>query len=224
MRRIAVITVVAAGLCAAPAFARDCPAAVPFGPDDRLADLAARCGVAAGAILRANEAADEAALRQAGAVAIPQAPGSDPAGPGLLDRAREATENTAERAEGIAAEAGDAASDYLSGSELGRDLRDLGQSAGLLAKEEASDPAQLSVVALDAGRLRVAATGLPGGQAVTIVLVQGESAVPLQEVTTEPDGTLLVEIARPEAQPGAGMRLAIEAGGRRLATAFPRQP
>jgi hypothetical protein len=220
MRKVALISALAAGLHGAPALARDCPAAVPFGPQDRLSDLAARCGVTAGAILRANEVSDEAALRQAGAVSIPQSQATEQADSRLLERAGQAFEKTADRAEGMATQAGEAASDYLSESELGRDLLDLGQSAGLLAAEDGEPgEVQLGAVALDGERIRVAATGLAGSQPVTVVLVQGEETVPLKEMMAEPDGTLLAEIAKPETQPGSEMQLALVAQGRRLATA-----
>ncbi|GGF76208.1 hypothetical protein GCM10011402_31200 [Paracoccus acridae] len=220
MRTIALVSALAAGLHTAPALAGDCPAAVPFEPQDRLADLAARCGVTAGAILRTNGVSDEAALRQAGAVAIPQQQDGDEANPRLLERAQQTLEDTAEQVEGMATRAREGASDFLSESELGRDLRDLGQSAGLLAAEDGEPgDVQLGAAALDGGRIRIAATGLAGDQPVTVVLVQGEETVPLQEMTTEPDGTLLAEIVRPETQPGTEMQLALQADGRRLATA-----
>lgn len=209
----------ASGLTALPVLAQDCPAAVPFEPDDRLADLAARCGVAAGAILRANEAADETALRQMDAVAIPQ-PGTR-AESSLLERARAAVENTAEQAEGMASQAGNAAADYLSENNLGSDLLELGQSTGLLAAGDATaEKPHLSAIALDTERVRIAATGLQGNQVMTVALVQDETTVPLQEVTTEADGTLLTEIARPpQSEPGNSPVFTLEADGRRVATA-----
>lgn len=220
MRTIALVSALAAGLHTAQALAGDCPAAVPFRPQDRLADLAARCGITAGAILRTNGVSDEAALRQAGAVAIPQQQDGDEANPRLLERAQRTLEETAEQVEGMATRAGEGASDFLSESELGRDLRDLGQFAGLLAVEDGeSGDVQLGAVALDGGRIRIAATGLTSGQPVTVVLVQGEDTVVLQEMMAEPDGTLLAEIAKPETQHGGEMQLVLEADGRRLATA-----
>lgn len=217
MRSLALPGFFRAVLTAAPALAQACPAAVPFGPDERLADLSARCGVTAGAILRANEVTNEAALRQAGAVAIPRAPAE--ADPGLLERARTAAENTAERAEGMATRAGEAAADYLSENNVGQDLLKLGQSAGLLAADDdtTAEP-HLSAVALSAGRVRIAATGLPGNRMLTLGVVQGQGLMPLQEVTPEPDGTVLIEVVLPEAAPENSLVLALEDDGRRLAT------
>jgi hypothetical protein len=203
--------------------AYDCPAAVPFGPEDRLTDLSARCGVTAGAILRANDAANETALRQTGAVTIPQAPAASD--PGLLERARNAAENTAERAEGVATQAGEAAADYLSENDVGCDLLELGQSAGLLAADnQGTEDAPLSAMARGTDRVRIAATGLSGGQEVTIALVKGKRTVPLRDMTTEPDGTLLATIPTPDAGPGDDMVFALEVDGRRLATALLEQP
>lgn len=187
----------ALALSAAPALAQDCPAAVQFGPDDRLADLSARCGVAAGDILRANDAADEDALRSAGAVAIPDTDGAGE--PGLLDRARDVAGDTFRRAGERAGEVGAAASDYLSDSELGRDLLELGESAGLPGvSAEPRDGPQLGAVALNDTTVRLAATGLPGDRDVVIGVARDGGMEALGEFTTRPDGTLLAELPVPE--------------------------
>jgi hypothetical protein len=218
MRPVILASLLLTALTAAPALAQDCPAAVPFEPEDRLADLSARCGVPASAILRANDAASETDLRQAGAVAIPQAAAETD--PGLLERARNAADSTAERAEGVATRAGEAAADYLSENHVGRDLLELGQSTGLLAADDAaSEEAQLSAVASGSDSVRLAATGLPGAQAVTLALVKGNGTMPLHEMMSESDGTLLATISRPDAATGGDMVFALEADGRRLATA-----
>lgn len=223
MRSVTLASLLLTALTAAPALAQDCPAAVPFEPEDRLADLSARCGVPASAILRANDAANETALRHVGAVAIPQV--SAETDPGLLERARNAAESTAERAEGVATRAGEAAADYLSENDVGRDLLELGQSAGLLAADDAgSEDAQLSVVAHGTDSVRIAATGLPGAQAVTLAVVKGNGTMPLHEMTSEPDGTLLATISRPDTGPEGDMVFALEADGRRLATASLQLP
>lgn len=222
MRPVVLASLFVAALTTLPAHAQDCPPAVPFGPGDRLADLSARCGVEAGAILRANDAADETALRQRGAVAIPQASATDP---GFLERARDAAEQTAERAEGAATRAGEAAADFLSENDLGRDLLGLGRSAGLLAADDAgAEQTQLSAVARGTDRVRIAATGLPGGQAVTIALVTGDATTPLRDMTAAADGTLLATIPVPEAGPEGDMVFALEADGRSLATATLERP
>ncbi len=186
-------TIGAIALLAGPAMAQDCPRAVPFGANDTLAGLSARCNVPAGDILRANDAADESDLRNAGAVAIPRPEEGD-----WLDRAREAVGAAGQRAGEAATSAGEAVSGYLSDNPLGRDLLDAGENLGLPGVEAAPTTGpSLAAVPMDDGRLRVSATGFPGNVAVTLSLQRPEATEPLQELQTGPDGSLLAELPWP---------------------------
>lgn len=200
---------------AGPALARDCPAAVPFGPQDSLAQLSARCGVSADQILHANDVADEEALRQAGAVSIPQAgdpaPASDTQEAGLLDRARDLATDTAREAGGVATEAGEAVSGYLSQNDPARDLLELGQSAGVPGVEaEPRRGPDLAATALKDGRLRIAATGLPGNRAVELSLIHEGQSIPLTQATTDSDGALMTEVQMPDLPPAGQASVALE--------------
>ncbi|MGZ3215136.1 LysM peptidoglycan-binding domain-containing protein [Paracoccus sp. T5] len=200
---------------AGPALARDCPAAVPFGPGDSLAQLSARCGVPAERILRANDVVDEEALRQAGAVAVPLAgdepPASEPEAAGLLDRAQDLARDTAREAGGVAAEAGEAVSGYLSQNDPARDLLELGKSAGVPGIEaEPRRGPDLAATTLEGDRLRIAATGLPGNRKVQLSLIHDGQSIPLTEATTDGDGVLMSEVRMPDLSPAGEASVALE--------------
>lgn len=200
---------------AGPAMARDCPAAVPFGAADTLTGLSARCGVPADQILRANDVTDEDALRHIGAVAIPMAgsenenAGRDAAG--LLDRARDLAQETAQEAGKVAGEAGEAVSGYLQRNDPARDLLELGESAGVPGIE--SQPRRgpdLAATTVEGDRLRIAATGLPGQREVLLSLIHEGQSIPLTQASTNDDGELVTEVAMPTLPAGGQATIALE--------------
>uniref|UniRef100_A4WWE7 LysM domain-containing protein n=2 Tax=Cereibacter TaxID=1653176 RepID=A4WWE7_CERS5 len=149
-------------LCACPggaSMAQECPAAVPFAAADSLDDLAARCGVTADAILRANGASSEAELHDASAVAIPGR--NDDTEGSLLVQAGEVLEDTAREAGAVAAEAGDAAADHLAGTEFGQSLR-------YAIDQPSAHGATMLVTRTSPGRFQIEVSGLRAGQEVTV--------------------------------------------------------
>lgn len=171
-------------LTAQAASAKPCPAAVPFEEHDRLEELAARCDVSPEAILRANDARSEADLRAAGAVAIPQHRDEDASG--LLDRAGTVLEDTADRAGSIATEAGDAASDYVAGTELGQSV---------MEELEPSAPApQFSFQRVSPQIFRLEASGLPPGTPVTLTLWQGQTRLAEWSGAADARGAIAAEL------------------------------
>nr|WP_111300024.1 hypothetical protein [Paracoccus saliphilus] len=188
---------------AGPAMARDCPAAVPFGPEDSLARLSARCGVPADRILRANDVSDEDALRSVGAVAIPMgghhAAATDHDAAGLLDRAQDLAEDTAREAGEAASEAGEAVSGYLAQNDPERDLLELGESAGIPGIEaQPRRGPDVAATTLEGNRLRIAATGLPGEREVLLSLIHEGQSIPLTRESTNGDGELMTEVQMPQ--------------------------
>ncbi|SCY93301.1 hypothetical protein [Paracoccus tibetensis] len=160
------------------ASAQSCPAAVPFGSQDRLDELAARCNVTPEAILRANDVGAEADLGTAGAVAIPR-PRADDAD-GLLDRAGDVLEDTAEQADALATEAGSRASDFVADTDLGGAL---------------SPGPQISMARLPTGSFRIEAGGLPPASEVRLALWQGETLLADATRAADAEGEVAVDLA-----------------------------
>lgn len=182
--------VLATAVVAGSASAQTCPAAVPFGADDSLARLAARCGVSPSGILSANDAADEAALRQMGAVAIPRQGEADG---DLLDRTQDLATDAAGAALDAADTAGEAVSGYLDNHDI---VPDDPGTAGQIA---ASAGPELAVAARPGGAVRVVGAGLPGSRSVTLYLSGDDERQELTRLTTERNGTFSAEVDVPEA-------------------------
>lgn len=204
---------VSAGLLvlgASAASAQSCPAAVPFGPQDRLEELAARCNVTPEAILRANDVGNEADLRAAGAVAIPRPPADDAAG--LLDRAGDVLEDTAEQADALATEAGSRASEFVADTDLGDALTQ--------TPDAAARASQISVTRLEAGRFRIEAHVLPPSTEVRLTLWQGQTLLAETSRTADAGGEVLADLdAAGHAASGPPVRAELTAeGGAHLGT------
>lgn len=171
-------------LGASAASAQPCPAAVPFGPQDRLEELAARCNVTPGAILRANDVGNEADLRAAGAVAIPRPPADDAAG--LLDRAGDVLEDTAEQPDALATEAGSRASEFVADTDLGEALTP--------TPDASAQAPQISVARLEADSYGIEAGGLAPALRVRLTLWQGETLLAEASRAADAGGAIVADL------------------------------
>lgn len=166
--------------------AQECPAAMPFAQGDSLADLSARCGVSSEAILRANGVTNEAELHTVGAVAIPR--GDSGSGNGFLERAGTAIEETARQTGAAATEAGRAASDYVSGTDLGQGIMDaLDAPADAGPRMDVQRPAP--------GQVRIDAVGLRAGQQVIVTAMRRGEVLAQERATADADGTVSMQMS-----------------------------
>lgn len=171
-------------LGASAASAQSCPAALPFGPQDRLEELAARCNVTPEAILRANDVRAEADLRTAGAVAIPRPPAAD--AESLLERAGDVLEDTADQADALATEAGSRASEFVADTDLGEALTQ--------TPDASTQAPQISVARLEAGSYRIEAGGLPPASMVRLTLWQGETLLAVASRAADAGGAIVADL------------------------------
>lgn len=129
---VSCIAAVALGALTSAALAQTaCGTSTSARAGETLAELAARCDVSVAELREANPGIEGDTLAAGTTIAMPAA-AAESGETDLIGRARELLRDAGTEIERAARDAGQSVSDYLSGNpDIGRDLRDLGESYGL---------------------------------------------------------------------------------------------
>jgi hypothetical protein len=198
MMRMRAAVAGAAMMMAGSAAAADCGSHTDVAAGERLADVAARCGVALEALRTANPTVDDnpAVGTQ---VAIPVAGESD--GGTLMGRAADLLRDAGTQIEQAARDAGESVRDYLaSDPDISRDLRQFGERYGLPGFAQSAAIVVTPAAPKPGEEITVAANGLKSGAEAEIRIGPSvDSAVTVATVTADTFGRLEAKLQVPAA-------------------------